>query len=497
MDAIKDVKLKLKSSKKIDDVDQPLSENYIKIIIIKRMEKMFNNVWYHLYRVLDDIETRRKYVTTEKIAAERNLLLQYAKKAAELWRKRSLIPDLLTSDELGDEKEMVKNIEQEIQALRQNIEFLDNVDINARSKEIIDAYQSKTASKYKEVVLSYFGIQDTVSSPSRKPESHTSQENLVPSRNSNIDSVMVNKHMSNKTNPGVVYAASKHTQKINVKTRNVAKFGETVHLEDIKAPPLFGDEIVTISNYLAEKEPEIPLKKVFKQKRNSKPAYRKIHSEVQTPLTNHAKQQITLSKEQIDNLNKRSEDLHNSVAKVNKCIFGTIRSDKLKRASNAKTATPLRVRQQEHPEFEKRRNHYARSISPQKTYEIPKEPKSDQILKIDNILHACTKEQKLTQRVFRRTKTAGIRLRKSLSKMENKLENSKSLISKQSMNNYAKFISQHKFMFIYGKEGLGRFLNFDGQDLIKMSDQMTKIRPEYKFLTPRLGDILIKEPIYL
>ncbi len=62
------------------------------------------------------------------------------------------------------------------------------------------------------------------------------------------------------------------------------------------------------------------------------------------------------------------------------------------------------------------------------------------------------------------------------------------------MNHAAQFMAFNKHLFIYGKKGLGHYINAKAKDIIKTSDMLMHINPKYPFMTSRLNDIVIKEP---
>ena len=105
---------------------------------------------------------------------------------------------------------------------------------------------------------------------------------------------------------------------------------------------------------------------------------------------------------------------------------------------------------------------------------------------INNILLKCTQVQAGTQKDLVRASTARRRLRRRLTRMQGTLEKEAQLMSKRELAKHMKTYSYHKQLFIYGKNGLGRFLNARAQDVVQASDRMSKTNPIYKFLTPQL-----------
>lgn len=109
---------------------------------------------------------------------------------------------------------------------------------------------------------------------------------------------------------------------------------------------------------------------------------------------------------------------------------------------------------------------------------------------LKRILGKCEEERGATGKDLARAQTAKRKVKRRLTRMQGVLEKQTRLVSKKEMARCLKLFSSNKYLFIYGKEGRGRYLDHSCKDYVKRSDQMTKINPQYKFMIKQmdLGD---------
>ena len=531
--------------------EKPLSENYIRVMVVKGIEKMFNMLWYHLYKIMMDIENRRRYVMNEKVENEQNLLLNYTKKAVTLWKMKSSLPESLVTDEAKDEK-AIKSIETEVRSLKLEVEFLDTVDINSRSAENTDAHQSKNATKYKERVLEALGMKDV--EPVSYVSSVINDSQPLPRELSAVRQVSEHesqqvKNPIKRSEKNQIATAGKKMQSIELPVRpkealkpkrlmTVAPFSPTAGLEDIKPGSLFGDATLLKSHYFSQTTS--PANERNKGA-NLRKKQVKLGEGFETPLTNYAQTTGKLTAEQTNERFLKDRELKDEMEKVSSRIFGKSRMTKTtacwstakqKRIRRLESQISDRLAKTDVGEIEKLASMQKLAStgkgitrraesSANKFYRKGEEskPKPTPIFrrqiraksyagdlkaefkmqgeKLERIMGVCRKDQRGAAKDLSRARSVGRKIKRNLNRMQGTLEKGSRLMSKSATTKYLKFFAHQKHLFIYGKEGRGRFLDAEANDLVEKCDMIMTINPKYKFLSKRLDEIIVKEPNYL
>ncbi len=520
-------------------LDKPLSENYIRVKMTKKVEKMFNMVWYHLYKIWLDIDKRRTCALTEQIKNERALLLNYTQRAMNLWKIRSNLPEVLATD---DDRDTLRSIESDVKGLKLDVEFLDTADINSRTTEILDACQSKTATKYKEMVLEALGLARPPATRLKRPSSPEKRSPVLrPVRGT----------------PAVVHPLACHTTAVvpGVRNRAVTFRKETVKVNTIKsteAGQLFGDTIMCDETSFAKAE----MHTAGKRRRDFARSQTRTEArseEVSTPLTCHARATGRLTKQQITKVLESDLELKAGMDHVAAHIFGKPKAFSTMSTADGESTRRRRIRVALYEKVSEAElairtldegalcKKYASEPKPVRRSQRRNQPNNPSATRfsrrtedstgyassrggtrskqetrrrtasampvgefttcdasgLEKLMKDCRTEQRRTTRDLRRVVTAGRKIKRKITRMQGELERGTSLLQRKTMNKYMRFFAEHKHLFIYGKEGQGRFLNATGKDLVKASDLMMRLNPKYGFLTARMKEILIKEPSYM
>ncbi len=97
--------------------------------------------------------------------------------------------------------------------------------------------------------------------------------------------------------------------------------------------------------------------------------------------------------------------------------------------------------------------------------------------------------------------TAKRKVRRQLTEMqgllkERALEDAEAAAMRQDMRRHVKSFAFSKYLFVYGKDGMGRFLDGSGKDMVKLRDQAAKVNPKYTFLHARLRAMFRQTSLY-
>jgi len=111
----------------------------------------------------------------------------------------------------------------------------------------------------------------------------------------------------------------------------------------------------------------------------------------------------------------------------------------------------------------------------------------------NNLWENCTYEQLRADKDIGILRNTGKNFNKKLRRMNARLRNPEEDEEKINAKKFIKSIKKNKHLFIYGKNGNGRFMSTDGKDVVRLFDQISKMSPKYDFLNDRLDKMLEKE----
>eukprot|EP01022_Parablepharisma_sp_SALTPOND_P028348 TRINITY_DN70835_c3_g1_i1.p1 TRINITY_DN70835_c3_g1~~TRINITY_DN70835_c3_g1_i1.p1 ORF type:complete len:1854 (-),score=220.87 TRINITY_DN70835_c3_g1_i1:676-6237(-) len=116
--------------------------------------------------------------------------------------------------------------------------------------------------------------------------------------------------------------------------------------------------------------------------------------------------------------------------------------------------------------------------------------------KLNEILGKCKLADHKARKDISRAISAKRVLKKELLKMQDQLKRDPKGISRKQIQREVKTFLSNKHLFIYGKGELGRFLDKNGKDLVKLRDQVAKIDLKYGFMREKLMKVISQQYIF-
>jgi len=534
----------------ISPVSQPLNQHFIRVKYAKTVENQFNKFWFHMYKILADIETRRFEVNSAKNTMERDLLTEYAKKAVALKAAKGRALESIA--EIEDFSPNVAT-EAKLQCLA-NIKYLDAFDINSQPiNEDKDNRLNRHNNKYKRKVLIALGLECEEEGITKNDRQRKLDRRLTSVGNmrknillKNLDSNLVQPESKINDFDDISTPETKRIQNVydNAKKAHaerkmscvdgpqITKFSDKYDYSDFKAHPIFRAEILTpLEKY--DISPEITLlSKAGKSK--SQMVLEEINKE-----SNKRYIKITKNKQDFkrhpqeknynnllhNNLSPNTPTSHPLLDKITEHIYGKKKKRTISTSGGVRVKlnldgldekSQLLIKSHQKPAFRKlaksARNSPDVSMSKQNRSGIksnffiternslatrsairsmPSSRKNSrekaENSKIFNILEQCEVEQHETEKSIAKIAELHKNVKIQLDNITQGLKKQK--MNKEDMGGYVKQLKDKKCLFLYGKEGKGRYLRADTKDMIKVSDQMSKINPKYRFMQQRMTNL--------
>jgi len=505
---------------------KPHSQNFIQFKVVKGIDKKFNQLWYHLYRAVN--ETEQKRLGKEPAETQLETLCQYAQKTLKNNEKRKNFDIETEYDETA-----FKNVEEIIRKTDQELAKIVFLDDKKSQEQLKAEKDSSGANKYKNAVIEKrcFNLnQNMICETSRSETSNASRKNrrsesllvthsprkrldsLKPNAAACIKIISTNQIMANDNFNGPFLTSIKDTNRETPKkiqneqtTTNIMKNISLFNTEDFNNSPL--DMYKTLQPENSPKAVDLESKiQQIKEK----------ISVLNTPLSDHAQivlqkdpkslqETISLEKQRKKEImdfatkiyGKRKSkwpkmlELSNSPVKVTRNInnFKTPNSAKLARTAtysglrNAHTTTSRNTKTTGFGRMYSMGNinNYTKSRSATRGKHRDR---------VNNILWNCLEEQQVNDWALEEANKMRQNIKGGLKTMSTVLNGPEKHIRKKEENIRAKLITRKKHLFIYGKSGLGRFLTEDGKDIIRLGDLMMNMNPKYPFMLKRFNDIL-------
>ncbi len=507
-------------------VAKPMNPHCIRFQYAKTLENQFNQFWYHMYKILLDIEARRYALNGPKVLEERRLLTEYARRAVSLWSTRAGSLEPLAGETGAD-------LKQQADKELSKVKYLDAMDVNSKAYEMQDVYQSKHTSKYKERVLAALSIPGADDLRLRTPETpkHHDKQELEGS----TPMIRASRQSPLRVAPGPNKLSRTSVRAARRKGAKISQFGSNCQLEDFRPGPIFRHDVLfAVDRYSipadlvasaaratpAKLDPQLP---VFSTpytnhiraciKRNSvcsASTARDSQPSPSTPAKDLQQQQRQNIIEQVvdriygkknrqacmtsgtEGRNCRSPEMfirqrqscHSSLRKPTACGI------KKEAAGFFLTERKCRAFRPKQPAEGMRRN--CTSV-PGSRKSSPKRGQN----KLKRLLENCVEEQLEADEELDEAQQlhhdVATRLKNIQSVMD---QDGVTERANMDIGRYVRHVTYYKHLFIYGKNGGGRFLAMDGRDMIKASDQMSRINPRYGFLKKRMSEIIIKQPLF-
>ena len=553
-------------------VDAPLHEGFIRTHIIKRLDHRFNQLWFHLYKATN--ETRQKRLGLHENLEEESLA-EYAKKAMQLWAKKSsAVRTIVEEAEMGGGEELaIRSVEADVKKLDtelNKVAFLDALDL----KEARDSCDNPNANKYKQRVLQDLGLDEKQGEFRIRKETNLDnglhrtnsfnlkgiEAKLMQEMKGKVSEQDMKRYMSRlsllrpNTLPtellkGLNLGSRRSTfmtevkhppaSSQNGKSRNSMSVKKVIERELSQLPGnIFNDDVIgPLVRYKSLPEeisrPQNPKSKVDRSKITLHRARQEQRAqEILTPYTKHARSLLKLSPEMVKSIDEKDKVRRQFVIKMASQIYGKGKRTvsmadiaKMQReGGNSTRKIRTKNKKKEIRLSELPTNAFRTpkkvvcgsifSITNNAFTSIPKGSRNSAVFRSQSMipLEKCrTVSQKRHNRAFNNLLSTCLTEQKTTdedlavvdrlqSDMNAKLGAIEEILCKDEIENrcdekrYTKFITRHKCLFIYGKDGLGRFLNEQGTDVVKMSDLMKNLNPKYPFMINRLNDILVKDP---
>eukprot|EP01022_Parablepharisma_sp_SALTPOND_P018659 TRINITY_DN3085_c0_g1_i2.p1 TRINITY_DN3085_c0_g1~~TRINITY_DN3085_c0_g1_i2.p1 ORF type:complete len:909 (-),score=100.78 TRINITY_DN3085_c0_g1_i2:5926-8652(-) len=460
----------------------------------ENIDKQFNQMWFHLYKTMNDIEARKLGLSSPERLQESIALTNYAKKASRFLAHRAE-GDLAEED--PDEKTLraaesvVKKVDPELE----RVVFLESMkEQQPRNKNLYDFDENNASpTKYRRWVLKSCGIKDEEYESLIEEVKSTTTRTL----NKQPTSTTVDKEV-----PPKPLLLKKEVALKRVKLRREKSYKEEPVSVTKNFP--FNIEIEEPKSVLSMSNPSIQFN-TPKRKRHKLPIIEN------TPLTQHARSVVRISPQP----HKNDDAAYKASIKAFAAqIYGKKRGafpmPKLNKGKIAVLSTPLLKKSDKRPK--KRDNFFITSASPLKKIQllssfsnstkstrpegsVLENASRESPSKFDKLLETCTFAQLKAEKDIEEIQTTGKKLRGKLHQINRILNNGE--IDKEQRQNrkYIKYFKQTKHLFIYGKKGLGRFLSQDGKDVVRACDQITKLDPKYPFMHSKLGSVFTNSDI--
>ena len=442
---------------------QPIAQEPIHNKLLKRIEKDFDELWYHLYRAVSETQQIRSTSSQKKKTRQENLA-DFAKKALHLYQGKK---DTVAEDK-NEETKVEGRLKRGDNALK-NIVFIDKPIINQNRQKC----KAPGESKYKEKVMVKLNIRDNNFDEccflSRQPQS----PNFV------VEGVNAERKTSE----------AKPVFLTQVKER-IGSANSGLFTEDFAA---------NLASYMTMSGMTSPMQR--------KGVNRNI---VVTPFTAHAKSVLRHSPKMEPN--QKLELRKKTILKFLSEIYG-----KKRQISPLGTVIGSVTRCQTAGQFQSGTRPYTiqgtttTRNSPRRTAKtawigarsgsVAEEQKRDRphtrhrrisCDKLDNIINGCLEEQVRSEGVLADMEKYQKDLNGNLNYMATALTNPTEIQKNVEEENRRREIISKKHLFIYGKSKRGRFMNEKCKDLIKVSDLLVTVNPKYKFMLGKLQNAFTK-----
>jgi len=505
--------------------------------IADRIEKQLNHVWYHLFKIMKDIQSRKIACCNPSAYQETLLLTDYAKRALALLAKKTQIdPTFMPNDK---RIETLENEAKKISNELNRILFTDTIKQNTNSDEA--ACESEHASKYKRWVLEACGLKDENDDNDELLKNRLLARKTIRRQTTFANYILPSQRQINNLAPiKIVPEPSKLERKITVFTEppiwenmnNNELFRSEFFVTSLKGSQIKQYELVPPKTRTEAQSPQISM-----CKSPVKSIYNDAYEEYFTPYTKHAESIARPNEYQLQEIDKIQSTLREGKSKFMKSIYGIkkINSPVCKERimkNNTKEVYKFLMEKRDSLKIGKKgppsrnipskfyrtmpntkilspqsaSNYYAQSkksnIMPATAspISIPKN-RAKRILileknkeKANKLLTKCEVIQSDSEKDLINIQAMGKNFKDELHTLESQIKNNKNdketYESEKNTIEQAKFLTQRKHLFIYGKKGMGRFLNSNGRDLIHVSDMLMKLNPKYDFLRNRLTEIL-------
>lgn len=453
-------------------------------MIIRRIEKLFNQIWYQLYKAMQEVNLKKIGVEPRKNEAT---IANYAKKLIYLWNSKNQAINEYTEEFEAIEKEqnMLLNIESEVKKLDDKInkvKFLDEIKTN---DNIFDTDSREIyTSKYRRMVLDLLSTCENQQIIQIQPRQPVGQKvGMRAARNSTA-------FYDQKT----FRRAGLLTQNLKVANQKydnqTGKRCETAIVNsNEKVKPLFGEE------FLSKTTDQTFLTRQKSFTSNNLKICPTSAQGINFLLSRHAR-----SKTPRNSCNhEKVEQEENFASKIASHIFGKktesvfqrcLTQAKLDMAKKAKLNKSKSMVRKSTKKVIKLEALFETCDTMKNLTVVPPKKKES---KSDNLFTKCENQKNAAENDLIYIKKAHDNFNidlNSLKELSKRNENKNNLMEEKKS---AKFLIDHKHLFIYGKNGLGRYLNAKAKDMIKISDLVLKLKPEYPFLANRLNDIIIKD----
>ncbi len=508
----------------------PLAEGYIKTKLIKRVEKRFDRLWYHLYRAV--VETRELQLgpAARQGEPDSEKLVEYAKRALQLWDSAGMGANGLAEEpeECGDDRAM-KAVETEVarcdQELLKGVVFLEQDKLATQPADIEAA---ATANKYRERVLRELGLERpaperfSMSSPSikRAPALQTPTFSgfflrLQDGRRQTLTmntTAATSRRGHRAAARGPVFLTETKERKLSSPNRQ-------------SCTPLFQDDAFSPSvvRYMTQTQAAVETEAfsltMGRQKENVPAA---------TPLTAHAR---SVAKQPSPRVLATEADKQKALTKFNTQIYGKRRRHVpsvclLACSSNGKNPALRSQHPAVGPRTQRGSVHTATTLERTRTFSIrirtngtgratplltlgstrnaaatersrsvaaacDRPERAKRKLKINNLIANCLNAQQRAEADMAQVDEAKTNLETNLGGITAMLK-TQDRQEKEDEDRCAKYIATQKHLFIYGKNGQGRFLTDEAKDAVRISDLMMKLNPKYPFMISRFKNIVIK-----
>eukprot|EP01022_Parablepharisma_sp_SALTPOND_P001771 TRINITY_DN107349_c0_g1_i1.p1 TRINITY_DN107349_c0_g1~~TRINITY_DN107349_c0_g1_i1.p1 ORF type:complete len:543 (+),score=58.78 TRINITY_DN107349_c0_g1_i1:95-1723(+) len=486
--------------------------------ITERVERRLNHVWYHLYRIMNDIQLRKIASCNPQAREETEMLTEYAKRALYLLTRNEKVAHFPK-----DEQQM-NTIEDEARKLSTElgkIAFLDDGQSKAKTKFGDTAGQNSHASKYRRWVLEACGLKDDHCMQTTNNNSFSKKA---------ISRRLTMANLNSAENKLARLAPLKGKLSLISSNKRVSGFYQTSGLEDMKAGSLFREDFFLTSTDMLENRPTMAKTAAPPSPEKS---LKKEEEESMMPYTRHAESVGRVDNEKSVEIARINGLLRESKQKFMRCIYGHKKSlspalkDKIIKV-NSKELYRYLLEQKKALRIVKGNSRNAqmrfcktlpvvRAEVSQSDFSVGKVLKMFPLKKespikarnklamqktkhtkmADQLINKCATFQNNTETDLFSIGTMERRLKSDLHLLESQVKdryNYRNEVSDAEKEQEMKFLAQHKHLFIYGKKGMGRFLNANGRDLVKVSDLMMKMNPKYPFLRDRLSEIIVRSP---
>jgi len=406
--------------------------------IIRKVDNRFAHIWCFLYKaVFERCNIKKKQAT----------LINHVKRVIELWKEKEKMAEQRTKLAAA----RIAQIDNEVSVINKaiskesNIDFVDMSTTTTLINKAIDIVNNKGMQKYKEMVLEALGLEEEdkeIKEKSTKKGKRMSidapikieraQSKAITVFNSPVHKLTKNNTMLALPN---IKATIKHIHKIS--PAEVSPFSFEVFHETFSPGNLFHDDILhplseysTPRNYMPQEPKNVPSNLLIKHPQRSLQNTKYI--EIKNKLTRfHRKHKSTI------------------------------------------TSSPVSIT--------KRRN-----TAP--SFNTTTITKHNSLIeeKANEIVNNCIQVNENAKKDLSRAVTVKKVVRKELRKIQRRISaDHKPTATTQLKREVQKFMKK-KCLFIYGKGEMGRYLDNQALDMIRVRDQISKMDLKYTFMKDKL-----------